>query len=289
MAGKPRQIPLKALALGIIGIGLLVYFAWTLHWARPFYMASVTELRLIRRGDNLVQMRFSPKDGMNQIHIPAGEFVMGSNTGGGAVQFRAHKVYLDAYWIDQVEVTNLMYALCQKSGNCRAPALYNNYFGHSKYDDYPVVYITWYDAEAYCAWEGGNLPTEAEWEKAARGVNEFRYPWGSGAPDKSLLNFNAEYKDLRPAYDFLAGASPYGLLNMAGNAREWVSDWYDPNYYLVSPYKDPQGPLTGENKSLRGGGDYDKANEVQTYYRDNHDPTSPGENRGFRCAKDSGN
>jgi formylglycine-generating enzyme required for sulfatase activity len=288
MTGKPRPLRLIIIALGLIAVGLLLYFTLSSNWIQPLYTAGITEVRLIRRGEALTQIRLSAADGMVQIHIAAGEFVMGSNNGPGAVQYPAHKVYLDSYWIDQVEVTNSMFALCQKSGNCRMPARYNTYFGYSKYADYPVVYVTWFDAEAFCEWEGGHLPTEAEWEKAARGVNELRYPWGSAEPDKSLLNFNAEYKDLMPAYDFLAGASPYGSLNMAGNAREWVSDWFDPNYYLVSPYKNPQGPSTGVNKSLRGGGDFDKANEVQTFYRDNHDPTSPGANRGFRCAQHTG-
>jgi formylglycine-generating enzyme required for sulfatase activity len=289
MTGKPRQFRFMIIAVGLMALGLLIYIALSSNWIRPLYTAGITEARLIRRGDAPAQIRLSAKDGMVQIHIAAGEFVMGSNNGPGAVQYPAHKVYLDSYWIDQVEVTNSMFAPCQKSGNCTPPAQYNNYYGKSQYDDYPVVYITWFDAAAFCGWEGGRLPTEAEWEKAARGVNQLRYPWGSAPPDKSLLNFNSEYKDLRPAYDFLAGASPYGLLNMAGNAREWVSDWFDPNYYLVSPYKNPQGPLTGESKSLRGGGDFDKANEVQTFYRDNHFPTSAGENRGFRCAEDTGN
>lgn len=289
MTWTPKNKRVRVISIVIIAFGVLLAFAWKSGWLRPFYLAGTTEVRLIRRGDALVQMRLSPKDGMTEIRIPEGEFVMGSNNGVGAVQYPAHKVYLDAYWIDQITVTNSMYASCVKSGKCRSPARYNNSYSDPKYTDYPVVYVTWFDAGDYCAWEAGRLPTEAEWEKAARGVQELRYPWGSGEPDNTLLNFNSFYNGLTSAYDFMAGASPYGLLNMAGNARQWVSDWYDPKYYLVSPYKNPQGPALGLNRSLRGGGDFDKANQVQTFYRDSHDPTSPGENRGFRCVQNAGN
>ena len=249
------------------------------HWLHPLYVAGVTELRLVHRGNAPIQFRIAPKDGAVQVYIPAGEFSMGSNKGPGPV----HTVYLDAYWMDQVEVTNHAYASCVKDGACRHPARYNTFFDDPSYADYPVVFINWYDAQSYCKWAGERLPTEAEWEKAARGIDQRSYPWGNERPDNSLLNFNGFYKKPRPSYDYLTGASPYGVLNMAGNVQEWVADWYDPNYYSVSPYKNPQGPATGELKILRGGGYWDNATEVQTTYRFKHDPTSAGEHRGIRC------
>src|SRR5260370_5517802 len=182
---------------------------------------------------------------MIQMKIPAGEFVMGSDTNPNSPEYPAHKVYLDAYWIDQVTVTNSMYARCAAAGPCKSPARYNDSYADARYAQYPVVYVNWFDAGIFCGWAGERLPTEAEWEKAARGVHELRFPWGSGEPNNSMLNFNSQYKGLTSAYDFLTGASPYGLLNMAGNARQWVADWYDPKYYSVSPYKNPQRPARG--------------------------------------------
>ena len=118
-----------------------------------------------------------------------------------------------------------------RAGVCRHTATYDTYFDDPAYADYPVHYINWYDANGFCRWEGGRLPTEAEWEKAARGVDGLRYPWGDAEPDDSLLNFNGRYGTVRPAYDYWSGMSPYGLLNMAGNVQQWVQDWYGRDYY----------------------------------------------------------
>ena len=197
----------------------------------------------------------------------------------------SHKVYLDAYWMDQTDVTNAMYAVCVKAGTCTHPAHYDHYFDDSKYADYPVVYITWYAAQDFCTWEGGDLPTEAQWEKAARGWDGRPYPWGTSAADITLLNYNGDRGDIVSAYDYLIALSPYGLLQMSGNVRQWMSDWYQRTYYSISPYKDPQGPESGEYKSLRGGAFDDDFQEVETTYRAYHEPTSAGQERGFRCVQ----
>ncbi len=272
---------------GLLVILMALYFFVSADSFRPIRTALITELRLVYRGETPVRMKFSRRDGMVQVYIPAGEFMMGSWQEKNSGRQKAHPVYLKAYWIDQVEVTNAMYALCVAEGQCEPPARVNPYFGKAAYADHPVVYVTWEKAQAYCHWAGGRLPTEAEWEKAARGTDGRRYPWGSTPPDDFLLNFNGVHGEPRSAYDYLAGASPYGLLNMAGNVREWVADWFDPDYYAISPYENPQGPLAGETKSLRGGAYWDDAKQVQTFYRLSHDPTSPGQNRGFRCAEDA--
>ncbi len=272
----------------ILIVVLVLLYAWKSGLLRQVYVAGATELRLMRRGSQPVRIRFDLKDGMNQIYIPAGEFTMGSVNAYLGRQGQAHKVYLDAYWIDQIEVTNAVFAKCVQSGKCEHPASYDNYFDDSKYSDYPVVYINWYAAKAFCEWDNGYLPTEAEWEKAARGTDQRSFPWGNIPPDNSLLNFNGTYQEPRSSYDYLIGISPYGLLNMAGNVREWVSDWFDPNYYSQSPYKNPQGPADGSTKSLRGGAYWDDIKLVQTFYRESHDPASAGQNRGFRCAYDAG-
>jgi formylglycine-generating enzyme required for sulfatase activity len=211
---------------------------------------------------------------------------MGSDRVANTENYFVHAVYLDAYWINQFEVTNAMFALCFQAGKCRHTAHYDTYLDDPAYADYPVHFVNWYDAEAFCTWEGGRLPTEAEWEKAARGVNGLRYPWGNTKPDNSLLNFNGYYQAPRPAYEYLTGISPYGILNMGGNVQEWVADWYSRDYYSNSPYKNPTGPTSGELKVLRGGGYWDSATQVQTFYRFKHDPASAGEHRGIRCVQE---
>ncbi len=273
------------IAVSVFIVGLIILYAWMSGLLRQVYLAAETEALSVKHGNHLVQIRFDLRDHMNQVYIPAGEFTMGANT--KFIGYKAHKVYLDAYWIDQLDVTNSMYAVCMKAGKCSHPAHYNHYFDDPKYADYPVVYVTWYTAQAFCSWEGGNLPTEAQWEKAARGLDGRPYPWGTAAPDISLLNYNGDHEDIVSAYDYLIGISPYGLLQMSGNVRQWMSDWYQRNYYSISPYKNPQGPDSGQYKSLRGGAFDDDSQEVETFYRAYHEPTSAGQDRGFRCVMDA--
>ncbi len=267
----------------ILIVALIILYAWTSGLLRQVYLAAATEALLVKHGDHLVQIRFDLNDHMNQVYIPAGEFTMGS--GAKDKEILAHKVYLDAYWMDQTDVTNAIYAVCMNAGKCTHPARYDNYFDNPKYADYPVVYVTWYAAHDFCAWEGGTLPTEAQWEKAARGWDGRPYPWGTNAPDITLLNYNGDHGDIVSAYDYLIALSPYGLLQMSGNVRQWMSDWYQRTYYTISPYKNPQGPDSGEYKSLRGGAFDDDSQEVDTTYRVYHEPTSAGQERGFRCVQ----
>lgn len=229
--------------------------------------------------------KISPIDGMTQIYIPAGDFLMGSGNN-PKTDNRQHQVYLDAYWIDKVVITNAMYARCLKARACTHPAAYDTYYGVWAYRDYPVVYVNWYQADQYCHWADRSLPTEAQWEKAARGTDGRRYPWGNQLPNPHLANFNLSLiGEPVPVYRYPLGASPYGVLNMAGNVREWIADWYGVNYYQSSPTDNPKGPITGTERSLRSGSYAEDQQQISVYTRFKHLPDSAGLNRGFRCAE----
>jgi len=208
-------------------------------------------------------IRVSPKDGMTQIQIPSGTFFMG-----GMDVYRendeqpAHEVVIDSFWMDQVEVTNGMYELCVRAGACRLPKESRSdnreeYFNAAPFRDYPVVHVAWYDANAYCQWAGRRLPTEAEWERAARGDDKRNYPWGDEAPNQFNSNSLNIVGDTTRVGSYPEGASPFGVLDMAGNVWEWVADYYKPNYYAIAPLENPQGPTREEARSdlrvIRGG------------------------------------
>jgi formylglycine-generating enzyme required for sulfatase activity len=226
-----------------------------------------------------------------EILIPAGEFVMGSPDGEGNDDERPqHTVYLDAYYIDKYEVTTARYQACVDAGACDAlqessSATRESYFGNPEYADYPVINVTWYQAEAFCTWEGRRLPTEAEWEKAARGTDGRTYPWGNEAPDAGLLNYDGNVGDTTPVGSYPSGASPYGVMDMAGNVWEWVNDWYGEDYYRQSPRDNPPGPATGAYRVLRGGSWYCDDDSVRSACRGLYSPVSWSYSLGFRCVR----
>ncbi|MGH2619751.1 MAG: formylglycine-generating enzyme family protein, partial [Anaerolineales bacterium] len=169
------------------------------------------------------------------VFVPAGPFEMGSNSGDNSER-PVHTVTLDAFWIDRTEVTNAMYEMCVNAGACESPGRTesysrSSYHGDSQFANYPVIFVSWYDAKASCEWAGRRLPTEAEWEKAARGKDGRTFPWGNASPDANLLNFDLDVGDTTETGEYPAGASPYGALDMAGNVWEWVNDWYEETYY----------------------------------------------------------
>lgn len=233
-----------------------------------------------------IAKKTSLTDGMEQVFVPEGEFMMGKP---GTPDFDSpeHLVYVDAFWIDRVEVTNQKYAACVDAGACSPPFTEENpFYGKWVYRNLPVTFVNWYQATEYCAWAGRRLPTEAEWEKAARGTDQREYPWGKADATPRLANY-AESLIGEPVsvYRYPSGASPYGALNMVGNVREWLADWFDKSYYLSSSSNNPTGPETGIERSMRSGAYDAEANEIYTTSRYKHEPQSAGLSRGFRCAE----
>jgi eukaryotic-like serine/threonine-protein kinase len=240
----------------------------------------------------------SSADGMTLLCVSQGSFKMGSDpeVDANAVsdEFPMHIVSLKAFWIDQTEVTNRQYALCVKAGGCAKPVSENSkdpvYFGNPDYDKYPVTYVDWDQANSYCAWANRRLPSEAEWEKAARGTKGWIYPWGNNPPNADLLNYKLNKGGILPVGSYPKGKSFYGALDMAGNVMEWVRDLYQSDYYASQAvWNDPQGPASGSYGVTKGGAwishaDY-RVRSAARYGYDRH--TRLGAN-GFRCAVDAG-
>ena len=256
----------------------------TVNLSTPTLMESISEF-------------VSSKDKMTSILIPAGAFIMGSNNGYADEQ-PMHQVALNDYWIDKTEITNYMYGLCVQSGQC-APPSNTKYFSENEYADYPVVFVTWSSADTYCSWAGRRLPTEAEWEKAARGTDGRTYPWGNNF-DCRFGNFDDEnqfdadmvkggpncdgFVDVAPVGSFLNGISPYGVLDMAGNVWEWINDWYGKSYYRQSPTNNPAGPTSGDERVIRGGSWNFVEVVMRTTNRLKERPETSYSYIGFRCA-----
>ena len=240
----PRQVPTN--------VPTIVVPSATVEVAIPTVTAT----------EEVSKQRFSSIDGMPQIHIPEGTFRMGGMDARSAPDERpAHDVTLSAFWMDQLEVTNAMYLLCVQSGSCKPPQNFKSqrrpeYFNNPEFNDYPVIYVTWGQAKTYCEWAQRRLPTEAEWERAARGDDLRTFPWGEDKANGLLANYNMIVGDTSRVGTYPLGASPFGVLDMAGNVAEWTNDFYSGNYYenLVNALN-PLGPETSASlrRVVRGG------------------------------------
>jgi formylglycine-generating enzyme required for sulfatase activity len=236
-------------------------------------------------------------DDMLMLYVPQGTYLMGTDPNDLQVQddeVPAHAVTLAGFWIDQSEVTNEQYARCVDAGVCQPPfkpvfERHERYFTDSDKAQYPVIYVSWLQSKEYCDWVGGRLPSEAQWEYAARGPENHVYPWGGNSPTVNLLNHDRQMNDPAAVGSYPAGASWIGALDMAGNVYEWTADWY--GRYPSEPQQNPDGPEKGIGHVLRGGSWFDgddfvrAANRyaIREAYRDYTAPTGYGFNIGFRC------
>lgn len=303
--------------VAVIVLGVAVLFALVVRGspqAQPTPSAApiltvvspTQEAALPNPGDT----RISPIDGMVEVYIPPGEYMMGSTALDPGVrddQMPQHPVSLAGFWLDRTEISNNMYSRCVEAGVCISPArlssaLRKNYYQNPDYAAYPVVWVTWYDATTYCKWVGRRLPNEAEWEMAARGHDSLTYPWGDKLPTGAHANFcdaNCQmagadksvddgYADTAPNGAYPQGASSFKILELAGNVWEWVADWYGADYYAYSEKQNPIGPASGDWRVLRGGSFENNAYEIRAANRYQSAPDVASVTFGFRCAASIG-
>jgi formylglycine-generating enzyme required for sulfatase activity len=258
------------------------------------------------------------KDGKEMVYVPPGIFTLGNMESGGD-EAPVRKIFVSGFYMDRYEVTNLEFRqFIEATGHLTTAeergwswvwvgeawekilgAHWSEPLGPGSdaalTPNHPVVHVSWWDARAYCAWAGKRLPTEAEWEKAARGTDERLYPWGDSPPANKGI-YRANYSQgiktddgfalTAPVGSFPLGQSPYGLMDMAGNVWEWVADWYDAEYYEKAWYKDPQGPQRGFYKVMRGGSWFESEDALRASKRERAFQADLLPSIGFRCAKD---
>ena len=243
-----------------------------------------------------MQTRTRAKDHQIMIEVPAGPFLMGStdlDSSASPDEKPQRLVHVDTYWIDRTEITNRQFRDCVEAGGCKPQQVGNRIFREG---NLPVVGVSWAQAESYCRWAGARLPTEAEWEKAARGTDGRLYPWGNKFEGQRLnycdaacvadwrdRSANDGYRYTAPVGSYPHGASPYGVLDMSGNVWEWTADWYASGEYAAAPESNPTGPESGLQKVIRGGSWYYQGASLRVARRHKDVPTSSYDNIGFRC------
>jgi len=251
---------------------------------QPSIATATTAAEIPTEGPSLeVGMVYPYIDGGNLVAVPGGDFTMGGN----GTDNPEHQVSLRDYWIYSTKVTNQQYAWCISQAQCTLPDLNDNpgYTDINRAND-PVTGVTYEQATTYCEFVHGRLPTEAEWEKAARDPQGGNYPWGEAEPTCDVLNFNNCANGTSSVVNFVNGASYYGALDMLGNAFEWVSDWYAANYYQNSPGENPSGPQNGSSRVVRSSGYDSNPEDISVSNRNSEDPQTHRSNLGFRCVID---
>jgi iron(II)-dependent oxidoreductase len=288
----------------VLNVGLILAFAGA-AWALD--VADMT-IEWTPEGKKLAAERAKLPARDEMVLIPAGWFLMGSDKKADRQAYLPElpqrKVYLDAYEIDKYEVTTVQFLKFVLATN-RSPLIDWRYDGGNFQEtmvNHPVMHVSWFDAEAYCAWAGKRLPTEAEWEKAARGEDGRIYPWGNQPAGLSRANFGRGglsgpvrdrperlmlYPPIISVDKYENAVSPYGLYQMAGNVAEWVADWYDKDYYKTAPERNPTGPEKGTQRSFRGGGWVDSTPSVRAAQRNGTEPNTKMNWMGFRCARNA--
>lgn len=290
---SPMPSPMPSLVSSITQIGGTLTPTRT---AEPSYTPTITSTHTPEKESIISKLR--DVDNMEMVYVPAGEFIYGTGNDGYSVEgvyvpFSEHDVYLDAFWIDKYEVTNQQYNLCVEAGVCTAPyspssSTRYDYYENIEYSNYPVISVERSMANTYCNWVGGRLPTDAEWEKAARGTDGRAYPWGNIWTTEALVGIG---EDTDEVGSYPLGASPYGAMDMVGNVWEWVSDWYHPAIYATEPVDNPTGPNFGEYRLLRGGS-FSGQNYLSTgsgvlQRARSYQGGSALEDVGFRCVMDA--
>jgi formylglycine-generating enzyme required for sulfatase activity len=262
-----RRALLKNAAIGVAVASIVCFGAYIYSLKRP------------------AKLEIAGKDGAPALLVPAGNFTMGDDE-----ESPRREVYVDDFYIDKYEVTVSRYAkFLQASGGVKRPDRWEE-ASLDTASELPVVGVDWHDADAYCRWAGKRLPTEAEWEKAARGTDGRSYPWGNDGPTSQRANFGksseSPYKGgLAPAGSREAGKSPYGVQDLAGNASEWVADWFQESF-MAGDARNPKGPENGSAKVIRGGGWYDPPNKLKSSRRMYASADTRADDLGFRCAND---
>ena len=231
---------------------------------------------------------FTGKDGAPMVLVPAGEFPMGSEQGDDDEQ-PVHRVVLDSFYLDTFEVTNGQFAKFVAAIQSEPPWGFADQETPVVHADRPVRWVNWLEATGYCLWAGKRLPTEAEWEKAARGTDGRIYPWGNEPPTPvhAVFGLKEGADTVSPIGNRDKGMSPYGVHDLAGNLYEWVADWYDEAVYTPLPTVNPRGPTEGTTKVQRGGSYINSPYRLRSSFRTKGDPTEHDPNVGFRCAHDA--
>jgi len=269
----------------------------------PDKPVQTVPVKLSESQKNLKKILINPRDGAEMILIPPGKFIMGADDNDEKAydsEKPRHEVYLDAFYIYKFEVTNRQFKKFVNKTGYRAVGNWEKWVTPGTWD-YPVVMVSWNDADAYCKWAGVKLPTEAQWEKSARGTDGRIYPWGNKWNPDFCNNKNTPEKILRgkarmlynktgitPGGMFPDGKSSYGVMDMAGNVQEWCRDWFDEEYYGKSPDKNPQGASKGTDKVLRGGSFYQETDACRVTHREDNFPEGNDTDYGFRCVWEPG-